>query len=116
MLYARKSNRVQPIAESDVQYFLNQGYNITDAQGNILLEAMPEDVISLKVAFKRHVDEIASLKTAIKGYEAQMVTVLDENSRLMTENAELKDAAEKARAPKTTKAKKAKDAEEASNE
>ena len=112
MLYAKKSNRVQPIAESDVQHFLNLGYNITDAQGNILLEAMPEDVISLKVAFKRHVDEIATAKQVIKEYEAQIVA-------LMAENAELKDAveqAEKARATKTTKAKKAKDAEEASNE
>lgn len=114
MLYARKSNRVQPIKESEVQHFLNQGFNITDAVGNIIIESVPNDVVSLKAAFKRHADEIAKLKETIKGYEAQMVEVLEANTRLTAENDALKVAAEqaeKARASKTTKAKKAKDVE-----
>lgn len=101
MLYAKKSNRVQPIVESEIQHFLNQGYNIIDTEGKVVFESMPEDIGGLKVAFKKHVEEIAELKA--------------HNHELSAEIAELKVAleqAEKARAPKTTKAKKAnKDAE-----
>lgn len=105
MLYAKKSNRVQPITESEIQHFLNLGYNIIDTEGKVVVESMPEDIGSLKAAFKKHTEEIAKLKARI--------------NELSAENDELKVAveqAEKARATKTTKAKKAKDAEDASNE
>ena len=105
MLYARKSNRVQPIVEADIQHFLNLGYNIIDEQGNVLLEAMPEDVISLKAAFQRHVDEIAKLKNEL---DVARLAI----GHLTAECEELKAAVEKAQATKTTKAKKAKKDEE----
>lgn len=114
MLYAKKSNRVQHIQESDIQRYLNQGYDIVDAKGNVIIETMPDNVAGLQTAFKRHIEEISKLKNTISGFEAQMVIVTDENTRLMEENAELKAAleqAERARATKTSKAKKAKDTE-----
>lgn len=100
MLYAKKSNRVHPIQDFEAQYYVNQGYNIIDRKGNIVIESMPDDVIGLKTAFRKHVEDIAKLKETI--------------NRLSAENDELKIALEqtdKARATKTTKAKKAKDAE-----
>lgn len=106
MLYAQKSNRVHPIQESEVQHYLNQGYNITDVKGNVIIESMPEDVVSLKAAFKRHTEEIAKAKEHIKAYDAQVVALLETNNQLSMENEELKQAleqAEKARATKTTK-------------
>lgn len=112
MLYARKSNRVQPIVEADIQHFLNLGYNIIDEQGNVLLEAMPEDVISLKAAFKRHVEEIAQMKEFIKACEHNMAVAELAIGHLTEENNELKAQVEKAQATKTTKAKKVKKDEE----
>lgn len=109
MLFAQKSNRVHPIQESEVQHYLNQGYNITDVKGNVIIESMPEDVISLKAAFKRHTDEIAKAKETIKAYDAQVVALLETNNQLSVRNEELEQAleqAEKARATKTTKASK----------
>ena len=114
MLYAKKSNRVQPIAESEVQRFLNMGYNIIDVKGNVLAESMPEDVGGLKAAFKKHTEEIAKLRACVAEYEKQTASIMEVNNQLSVENETLKPAleqAEKARAPKTTKAKKAKDAE-----
>lgn len=109
MLYAKKSNRVQPVTESDIQYYINQGFSIIDSKGNVIAESVPEDVMSLKAAFKRHTEEIAKLRACVKGYEEQMNAFMEINNQLSVENEELKTAleqAEKARAPKTTKASK----------
>ena len=114
MLYAKKSNRVQPIAESDVQRFLSMGYNIIDVKGNVLAESMPEDVGGLKAAFKKHTEEIAKMRACISEYEKQTASLMEVNNQLSMENETLKTAleqAETARATKTTRAKKAKDAE-----
>lgn len=114
MLYAKKSNRVQPIAESDVQRFLNMGYNIIDVKGNVLVESMPDDIDGLRVSFKKHTEEIAKLRACISEYEKQNASIVEMNNQLSMENETLKTAleqAETARATKTTRAKKAKDAE-----
>ena len=110
MLFAKKSNRVQPIMESDIQHFLNQGYNIVDEQNNIIHEAMPDDVISLKAAFKRHLEGIDALKEAIRDYEARMAEAVEANGKLSAENEGLKAILEQAKQTRATKASKAKNA------
>lgn len=86
MLFAQKGNRVQPISEVEVQRYLNLGYNITDEKGKILYEAVPDDIISLKTAFKRHINEIESLRKQI----VEIGELKAEIKKLADENAELK--------------------------
>jgi hypothetical protein len=109
MLFAQRSNRVHSIQPNEIEKYLNLGYNIVDNKGVILYEAMPEDVMGLKVAFKRHVEEIAKLKADVEAYKAQMAEFLELNNQLSVELEMLKEASQ----TKGTRAKKSKTAENA---
>lgn len=75
MLFAQKSNRVQPIKDTEIQRFLNLGYNITDETGKILHEAVPTTEAALKTAFVRHTKEIASLKGQVASLRAELESI-----------------------------------------
>ena len=78
-----RANVVLTVPRDRVDVYLAKGYNIIDASGNILKEAVPNDVNSLKAAYEKHVAEIKSLKAQIadlesKLKEAQKPTTSDE--------------------------------------
>lgn len=105
MLFAKKSNRIQPINEVEAQKYLSLGYDIVNNQGDVVYEAVPNDVTLLKAAFNRHAVQIAELKTALKLTEEQFALLKADYDVLNKEYLELKASQEKAstRKPRTTK-------------
>ena len=71
MIYAEKGNRVRQISESDVQKYVEQGYVITDGRGTVLQETIPTDLPTLRLAYKKHIEEIERLQAEIAGLKAQ---------------------------------------------
>ena len=72
----QKANRVVEVADYKVPAYMEQGYSIIDANGNILEEAIPNDVGFLKIRCKELTDalkakdkEIEKLKKALSKKE-----------------------------------------------
>lgn len=70
MYQAIRSNVVINIQETDVEKYLNLGYNITDMSGKVLFEAIPNDTNSLKRAFVRHTAQIKQQAVQIAQLQA----------------------------------------------
>lgn len=62
MMYAKRSNRVVQIAESEVNRYVEQGYTIVDEKGTVIKETVPTDLATLKLAYNKHIEEIKALK------------------------------------------------------
>ena len=73
MVYASRGNRVIMVPEYDTDKYLNQGYDITDAAGNILQAAVPTDINALKMSYNQHVQEIKALKAQIGSLNGRIV-------------------------------------------
>lgn len=72
MVYAEKGNRVQQINEADIQRYSDMGYAITDGKGTVLKAVIPDNIAELKVAYKRHTEEIEALKAKVAELEAKL--------------------------------------------
>ena len=83
MVKVRRGNVILRVADVDLQHYIDKGYSEIDANGNVIREAIPNDVRTLQNAFTEHQKKIQEL-------EAE---VLD-----------LKEKLEKATAKKTKKA------------
>lgn len=85
MAIVEKANVVLEIKDSEVERYLDLGYNVTDGKGNVLQACIPTDVGTLQKLYLEQLDTIESLKKQKADLEAK-----------------LKEATAK---PKTTKAK-----------
>lgn len=77
--YAKKANKVLKISEDAIERYHNQGYNITDVQGNLVKKGTPSDNIQLTAAYKKQEEEIknltaenATLKAEVKALKAEI--------------------------------------------
>ena len=77
--YAKKANKVLKISEDAIERYHNQGYNITDVQGNLVKKGTPNDNIQLTAAYKKQEEEIknltaenATLKAEVKALKAEI--------------------------------------------
>lgn len=65
MAKVEKGNVVLRIKDSEVQRYIDMGYNHIDEGGNIIQESVPTDVATLRKAYIDHVKEIEDLKAEI---------------------------------------------------
>lgn len=72
MFYAKRSNVIINIFEQDIKKYLDLGYDITDLNGKVLYEAVPNDTPSLKRAFVRHTRQIKTQKQQIEQLQAMV--------------------------------------------
>ena len=54
-----------------VDRYVAKGYDVVDDAGNVLQSGTPNDVTTLKIAYEKHVAEIARLKKEIEELKAQ---------------------------------------------
>lgn len=87
MAYVERANKVREVKDTEVQRYLDLGYNVTDGKGNILIECIPTDVSTLRKKYIEHKEKIEVLTK--------------ENDALKEEVAKLK---KKVKAAKETKA------------
>jgi hypothetical protein len=72
MVYVEKANKVRRVNESEVQRYLDLGYNVTDGKGNILQECVPTDLGKLKAAYTEHKNTIAELQAKVVELENEL--------------------------------------------
>ena len=53
------------IPANAVDRYMARGYDVVDSQGNVIKESVPNDLNALKIAYQKHVAEIAELKKKI---------------------------------------------------
>lgn len=79
----QRANVVLQISPQQVDYYLNQGYNVIDEKGNVIKESIPRNLGDLQKAYIDHVAEIESLKEEIRKLKEPKKT-----ARKKTEDAE----------------------------
>lgn len=66
MVKIQRANTILDIDDEDVSKYVNLGYNVIDDKGNIIQEAIPNDVGVLQRAYIEHRRKIEHLENEIK--------------------------------------------------
>ena len=61
----QRANVILTISESQLEYYMTQGYNLIDERGHILKASVPKDLGTLQKAYVDHEAEIRALKVQI---------------------------------------------------
>lgn len=66
-----RGNVVLRVDPRDVKHYLKLGYNVVDEEGNVLQEAIPNDMGTLQRAFVDHKNKISELEETIASLTAE---------------------------------------------
>jgi hypothetical protein len=69
------------IPANSVERYMAKGYDVVDDSGNVVRESIPNDVATLKIAYKKHLDEIKTLKERIAELEKSNVETTTEETK-----------------------------------
>ena len=105
--YAKRGNKILRIGEDNIERYLGQGYNITDANGNIVKKGTPRDANLLSAEYKAQAEENERLKAEIARLMAELGAVKAENASLKGEVEKLKSAEPETAKPATRRRKQA---------
>ena len=72
MVKIQRANTVLDIEDEDVERYVNLGYNVIDNKGNILREAIPNDVGVLQRAYIENRRKIEQLEKQIKELQVKL--------------------------------------------
>lgn len=72
MAYVRRANVVLDVKESEVQRFVDMGYDLLDDNGFVVSKSVPNDTAALRKAFMDHEAEISKLNAIIDGLKAEL--------------------------------------------
>lgn len=62
----QRANVVLQVSPQQVDYYLNQGYNVINEQGEVIQASVPRDLGTLQKAYIEHTEEIKALKAEIQ--------------------------------------------------
>lgn len=71
-IFAQKGNKVRQIEESQIAYYVEQGFKIVDEKGAVLKETVPTDINELRLAYREHIQTIELLKNRIALLEKEL--------------------------------------------
>ena len=71
MVRIERGNVVLKVQEYEVQRYLKMGYNVTDDAGNVLQEAIPNDLGTLQKHYIEHKKKIEELETIVAKLTAE---------------------------------------------
>ena len=66
LVQIERGNVVLRVPEENVQRYIDQGYSLVDANGNVIKQSIPNDVGTLQRAFVEHTKQIEKLQAEIK--------------------------------------------------
>lgn len=72
MAYIQKANVVLRVKDSEVEYYLNLGYNLIDEQGKVIRESIPNDMHTLQ----KHFIDSKKIIEGLKKENAQLKAAL----------------------------------------
>ena len=70
----QRANVVLQISEALVDRYVDQGYNVIDANGNVIKASIPRDLGTLQKAYVNHLQEIDALKKEIEQLKQKKVS------------------------------------------
>ena len=79
MAYIQRANVVLKVKDSEVEYYLNLGYNQIDENGKVIRKTVPNDLHELQKAYKDKDAEIAKLKEEIDFLRNELSKVQEVN-------------------------------------
>ena len=68
----RRANVVLNISESQLGYYMSQGYDVIDETGKVIQASVPTDVGTLQKAYFDHVNEIEAMKEEIEALKTEI--------------------------------------------
>lgn len=71
MVRIERGNVVLKVQEHEVQRYLKMGYNVTDDAGNVVQEALPNDLGTLQKFYIEHKKRIEELETIVAKLTAE---------------------------------------------
>ena len=71
MVRIERGNVVLKVQEHEVQRYLRLGYNVTDDAGNVLKEAIPNDLGTLQKHYVEHKKKIEELEAIVAKLTAE---------------------------------------------
>lgn len=66
----KRANVILGISESQLDYYISQGYDVIDETGKVIQASVPTDVGTLQKAYVDHLNEIEALKETIEALKA----------------------------------------------
>lgn len=83
MAFVQRANVILEVADDDVKYYYQKGYNqIDEKTGKVILEAIPTDISVLRAKYMEHLKEIKELQTENEELKKQL------NKKQSTKKAE----------------------------
>ena len=71
MVRIERGNVVLKVQDYEVQRYLTLGYNVTDDEGNVLKEALPNDIGTLQRYYVEHKKQIEELEATVAKLTAE---------------------------------------------
>ncbi len=71
----QRANVVLQVSPQQVDYYMTQGYNVINEQGEVIKASVPRDLGTLQKAFVENQTEIESLKTEIADLKKKLKKV-----------------------------------------
>lgn len=68
----KRANTILEVSESQLDYYLNQGYDVIDEMGKVIQASVPTDVGTLQKAYLDHTNEIKMMKAEIDSLKAKI--------------------------------------------
>ena len=72
MVIVRKSNEILRVQDTQVNHYLDIGYDVIDERGAVLLKAVPQDNTQLKAEFAKLSQQVVELKATISNLKTQL--------------------------------------------
>lgn len=72
MVLVQRANVILEIEDEKVDRFLDDGYSVIDAKGNVIRESVPRDINQLQLAYNQHIQEIEKLKAEIEDLQKKL--------------------------------------------
>lgn len=70
--FVKRANVVLEVSESQLDYYMSQGYDVIDEQGNIIKASVPTDLGTLQKAYIENAETVAELKAEIEQLKAEL--------------------------------------------
>ncbi len=90
VVYIQKANVVLRVKKSEVEYYLNLGYNQIDENGKIVRATVPTDLHELQKAYKDKEAEIAKLKAEVDFLRSELAKAKEVKQEVATEEPKAK--------------------------
>lgn len=72
MAIVRKNNEILRVQDTQVNHYLDIGYDVIDERGAVLLRAVPQDNTQLKAEFAKLSQQVVDLKATISNLKTQL--------------------------------------------